>query len=89
MKLLRLVVLASLALAPVVIAGPSQAATAFQNWAQGRGTYVPSKERLSDFQDDLAIWGVQPPPAESLRYRWRVIQQRYGVVGQPNYYGGY
>ena len=64
-------------------AGPCAAATAFQTWAQGRGTYVPSKERLSNYEDDLAGVGLLPPP-ERPGYRYRVLQQRYGVVGAPD-----
>ena len=83
MTMLKLVAAAALLVTPCALSAPVQAKTAFQYWAQGRGVYVPSKERLSTFQDDLAVYGVEPPPAESPRYRYRVLQQRYGVVGQP------
>ena len=47
-----------------IVSAPSQAATAYQHWAQGRGAYVPSKERGWTYEDDLRSlgWDVPPPP---------------------------
>lgn len=69
MRRLNTLAAAAVLLAPVLAGDAAQAKTSFQYWAQGRGAYVPSKERLSTYEDDLATLGVAPPPPHAYRHR--------------------
>lgn len=71
MRRLSYLAAATILAAPVVFAGPSEAATAYQHWAQGRGAYVSSIDRGSTWQDDLAGLGWAPPPPPPPRRYWR------------------
>jgi hypothetical protein len=72
MKLVHALAVGGLVALPALAATPSQAATAFQQWAQGQGVYVTSKDRLSTWQDDLAGMGLAPPPPPpGYAYRYR------------------
>ena len=82
MNMRNLLAAAALLGASMAVSEPAMAVTAFQQWAQGRGIYVPSHERLSGIQDDLAGLGLLPPP-DSYAYRYHQLQRRYGVAGTP------
>lgn len=79
----RTLAVAAVFLAPVLAGNAAQAKTSFQYWAQGRGAYVPSKERLSTYEDDLATLGFAPPP-RAYRHR-RGLNQDYLEDGQSRY----
>jgi hypothetical protein len=84
MKLVHGLAVAALLAAPMLAPTPSQARTAFQEWAQGQGVYVTSKDRLSTWQDDLGDMGLAPPPPPpgyAHRYRRPVPPPDWGYEG--------
>lgn len=55
--------------APMLLAAPSQARTAFQYYAQGRGAYVSSKDHPpGGLQDTFQDYGALPPPPPGSAY---------------------
>ena len=56
---------AALAL-PLLASAPSEAKTAFQNWAQGRGVYVSSKDHPPFELQGFLVGGAYGPYAPAL-----------------------
>ncbi|MCW6509943.1 hypothetical protein [Lichenifustis flavocetrariae] len=84
MKTLGFVAAAAL-VAPLVFAGPSQARTAFQDFAQGRGVYVSSKDHPpGGLQDTAETFGALPPSSPYFYDRRGDVPPPYGYEA-PGY----
>ncbi len=84
MKTLGIVAVAAL-VAPLVLAGPSQAKNAFQYYAQGRGAYVSSTDHPpGGLQDALEEFGAIPPSSPYVYDRRSYVPPRYGYQS-PGY----
>lgn len=74
MNALKPFIAAIVLVAPLMAGHAAEAKTSFQYWAQGRGAYVSSKERLTTYEDDLAALRLAPPPPRAYRPRGALRQ---------------